>query len=183
MIHVLKEKASLSFCKKHIYFYKYAKWLRQKSQVTSAYENDKNVFADVRKSEYIRFFPDYFQDEVYEIYDYIYKQAKKLFDYDFWSIEYQKEDIKIIKYKNNDFFDWHYDCFHDMSKTRKVNFTIQLNENYEGGDLEFFKINCPKNKEMGTVILYSSFLPHRINPITKGIRYSMVGHLNGPEFR
>ena len=183
MIYILENKMSEDTCKKYIYFYKYAKWLRQESKVSSEL-HDTNIFSDIRKSEYIRLFKNYhFYEEVNEIYQFIYNNAIKLFNFDLYRSEDMFEDIKIIKYKKGDYFDWHYDCFNKTSKTRKINFTIQLNEDYKGGDLEFFKFDIPENKKKGTVILYPSFLPHRIIPISKGIRYCIVGHLNGPEFR
>ena len=182
MIQVFENIVSKDLCDKYIYFYKYAKWLRQDAKVTSTNGNHSEI-NNVRKSEYIRLLKNYFYDDVNEIYENIYQLAINSFDFDLYKCEDMFEDVKIIKYKKGDYFNWHYDCFHQMTKTRKINFTVQLNQNYEGGDLEFFEMSTPQNKTTGTVILYPAFLPHRIIPVTKGIRYSIVGHLNGPKFR
>ena len=184
MIYVIENKISEDECKFLIKFYKYASWLRQEAKVTNQ-GGDKNIFSDIRKSEYIRFFSSYFPNEVGYIYKMIYQECQNFFNYNLLPVEQMHEDIKIIKYRKGDFFDWHYDCFNSMTKTRKINFTIQLSDEseYEGGDLEFFKLDITRNKKRGTLILYPAYLAHRITMITKGKRYAMVGHLNGPEFR
>ena len=56
---------------------------------------------------------------------------------------------------------------------------------YEGGDLEFdFKQNaenenpqkriCSEIKEQGSIVIFPSFVWHRVKPVTKGTRYSLV---------
>jgi PKHD-type hydroxylase len=184
MIYILDNCIDKDFCKNCIKFYKYAKWLRQEAKVTSE-KDGGSIIPNIRKSEYIRFFPNSFKEETKEIYSIIYNYAVNSFNFKLFPLENMHEDIKIIKYKKGDHFNWHYDCFHETTKTRKINFSIQLSDedDYDGGDLEFFNLDINKNRKIGTVILYPAFLPHRINTVTKGIRYSIVGHLNGPEFQ
>lgn len=54
---------------------------------------------------------------------------------------------------------------------------------YEGGELQ---INTGKvlvaEKEKGTVIIFPSYLLHRVTPVTKGIRRSLVLWIEGPAF-
>ena len=67
--------------------------------------------------------------------------------------------------------------------------TIQLSEDYEGGEFEV--VRCRKgevevdtmDKSMGTVILFPSVLEHRVLPVTRGVRYSLVAWFSGPAFR
>ncbi|MFT7073376.1 MAG: PKHD-type hydroxylase [Patiriisocius sp.] len=65
--------------------------------------------------------------------------------------------------------------------------TIQLSDpnDYEGGDLRFMInkeiVNAPKEK--GTIIIFPSFIMHRVTPITKGTRQSIVGWVSGPPYR
>ena len=69
--------------------------------------------------------------------------------------------------------------------------TIQLSDSdeYEGGDFEFdndILANPPdKNilREKGRVLIFPSFLPHKVNPVTKGIRKSLVTWIEGPAWR
>ena len=66
---------------------------------------------------------------------------------------------------------------------RHISLIMNLNENYNGGDLVFFdnKNNETKRIELkeGSVVMFpSNFLyPHKIEPITKGTRYSIVAWL------
>ena len=38
-------------------------------------------------------------------------------------------------------------------------------------------------KNQGTIIVFPSFIRHRVNPVTKGIRYSLVNWFEGPAFK
>jgi|APGre2960657373_1045057.scaffolds.fasta_scaffold22206_3 PKHD-type hydroxylase len=71
---------------------------------------------------------------------------------------------------------------------RKLSIIIQLTdpETYEGGDLELLSsiehpICLPKSR--GTLIAFPSFQLHRVTPVTKGTRNSLVGWINGKQFR
>ena len=73
---------------------------------------------------------------------------------------------------------------------RKLSVTCQLTDGleYKGGDLEFdFRnydpplrnekyhvIKTPKTLSKGSVVVFPSFLWHRVKPVTEGIRYSLV---------
>lgn len=84
-------------------------------------------------------------------------------------------------------YDWHMDFgSNGLSTTRKLSCVIQLSdsEEYEGCDLEFMLhrniIKAPRKK--GAVIFFPSYLTHRVTPITKGIRNSIVIWFHGPPF-
>ncbi len=72
---------------------------------------------------------------------------------------------------------------------RKLTFVIQLSdpETYQGGDLTFQHLEQypPANeiRAQGTVIFFPSLFYHQANPVTSGIRYSLVGWWNGPHWR
>ena len=89
------------------------------------------------------------------------------------------QDINLLKYERGNFYDTHIDSFHTVN--RQLSFIINLNNTYEGGDLVFYKPieKSPYSKislQKGDLMLFpSNFLyPHRILPITQGVRYSMV---------
>ena len=57
---------------------------------------------------------------------------------------------------------------------------------YEGGDFEFRdgkNVDLFNAKERGTIIVFPSLLYHRITPLTKGNRYSIVGWVVGPRWK
>jgi PKHD-type hydroxylase len=78
----------------------------------------------------------------------------------------------------------------DMIETRKLSVTLCLNEagvDYEGGE---FQINSGQEKDAettpairGRAFLFPSFMIHRVAPVTKGKRKSLVVWCNGPKFK
>jgi PKHD-type hydroxylase len=89
-------------------------------------------------------------------------------------------------------YDWHTDMefdtnHHDGIEPRKLSITIPLNEDYEGGQ---FQLNMSTEdnphiveQRRGRVIAFPSFLLHRVTPLTRGIRKSIVIWVVGPKFR
>jgi PKHD-type hydroxylase len=127
------------------------------------------------------------------------KNAGWNFDWD-WT-----ESCQFTKYKHNQYYDWHSDSWpkpYDKEgpsngKIRKLSMTCQLTDGseYEGGELEFdFRNYDPhmreesqhlkKAKEIlpkGSIIVFPSFVWHRVKPVTSGTRYSLVAwHLGKP---
>ena len=84
-------------------------------------------------------------------------------------------------------YDWHMDIGPGSISHRKVSITIQLSDpsEYEGGDLELWyggsTIQIPKNK--GLTVIFPSFSMHRVTPITKGIRKSLVLWVGGEHYK
>ena len=69
---------------------------------------------------------------------------------------------------------------------RKLSFTLQLSDpnDYEGGNLILYlphKFIVPKKR--GTFIIFPSFIPHAVYPVTKGVRHSAVSWILGPPYR
>lgn len=82
---------------------------------------------------------------------------------------------------------WHSDVGNDKQAQRKLSITFQMSdaEDYEGGDLEFNAAGqvetAPKKK--GQLILFPSYVLHRVAPVTKGVRRAMVAWIVGPPFK
>jgi|TARA_R100000005_G_C4902285_1_gene143895 Rps23 Pro-64 3,4-dihydroxylase Tpa1-like proline 4-hydroxylase len=89
--------------------------------------------------------------------------------------------IDLLKYSPGGRYNLHVDHFSNVS--RHLSIIINLNNNYEGGDLVFTdpKSNEVKRLKLGErsiVFFPSNFMyPHKIEPITKGTRYSIVAWL------
>jgi predicted 2-oxoglutarate/Fe(II)-dependent dioxygenase YbiX len=88
----------------------------------------------------------------------------------------------LLKYEKGGKYEIHVDSF--IHATRELTCIINLNDDYQGGDFCFFDsfgkkeiMKCSLKK--GSVLFFpSNFLyPHKINPITEGIRYSVVSWL------
>jgi PKHD-type hydroxylase len=130
-------------------------------------------------------------------------QANRLagwnFDWDF------SESCQFTKYKLNQFYDWHCDSWEapyanpdnkdTNGKIRKLSVTCSLSapEDYEGGELEFDFRNmdpdkksirkCAEIKPRGSIVVFPSYVWHRVKPVTKGTRYSLVIWNLGYPFR
>jgi PKHD-type hydroxylase len=132
-------------------------------------------------------------------------QANRLagwnFDWDF------SESCQFTKYKLNQYYDWHCDSWdvpynkpedpNSHGKIRKLSMTCQLTDGseYQGGELQFDCRNYDPHmrdedkhlltvKEIlpkGSIVVFPSFVWHRVQPVTRGTRYSLVvWHLGYP---
>jgi len=121
-------------------------------------------------------------------------QANRLAGWDFqWDFS---EACQFTKYKLNQHYDWHCDSWESayankdnpdtFGKIRKLSVTCSLSapEDYEGGELEFDFRNtdpdkqsvrkCAEIKPRGSIVVFPSHVWHRVKPVTKGTRYSLV---------
>jgi|SaaInlV_110m_DNA_1040235.scaffolds.fasta_scaffold04701_3 PKHD-type hydroxylase len=90
-------------------------------------------------------------------------------------------------------YDWHMDIVPSKDSNsvedRKITVVVQLSDpdSYEGGDLEFIgtggTIDKRKSRSRGTVFSFPSFLTHRVTPVTKGVRRSLVLWYTGPNLK
>ena len=84
-------------------------------------------------------------------------------------------------------YDWHMDAGHGMMRHRKVSLTVQLTDtdDYEGGELQLWRgqnpLNAPRGK--GTVVIFPSYMMHRVTEVTKGTRESLVLWVGGDHYR
>jgi len=96
------------------------------------------------------------------------------------------EEIQYTVYNESDqgHYDWHIDMGPSKER-RKISLVVQLSDpsEYEGGELQINtgSIIVPE-MEKGTVILFPSYLLHRVTPVTRGTRRSLVLWINGPAF-
>ena len=107
-------------------------------------------------------------------------------------IDYLRE-IQHTTYRaeNSGHYDWHYDTFWANPTTydRKISIVIQLSESedYVGGNLQFDaqypQPNAEEIRQKGTVIVFPSFLVHRVTPVLSGVRKSLVTWIQGPKFK
>jgi|SRR6056300_1447571 len=84
-------------------------------------------------------------------------------------------------------YDWHID--ESRSYVYDIKFTLLINistEKYEGGDFFIFENNEKQVSEFsnpGDVIMFKSYLNHKVSPVTKGVRKSLAFFIEGPKFR
>ena len=103
--------------------------------------------------------------------------------------------IRFNRYKKNKKMAFHCDHIHTIfdGKIRGVpslSVLGALNDNYEGGEFQFAilkqdkcTIDTPEFNKTGMIIVFPSDMEHRVAPVTKGIRYSLVVWFLGPPFK
>lgn len=97
-----------------------------------------------------------------------------------------REHLQLSMYNENEqgHYEWHMDCGSGFGSGRKVSLTVQLSDpaEYEGGDMQFLITQKPitLSKEQGTAVVFPSYMEHRVLPVTKGKRYSLVIWVTGP---
>ena len=84
------------------------------------------------------------------------------------------EGYNILRYTPGGKYDVHVD--HGTDNNRAITIIINLNDDYEGGEISFFERTYTLKLQKGSVLVFpSSFVfDHTICPITDGVRYSFV---------
>ena len=124
---------------------------------------------------------------------------------DGWNFECDwNESSQFTIYEKGHYYGWHADQKPEPNKNkdknldgkiRKLSLTLQLTDNteYEGGDFQFMwirddtkgflnVITIDDARDIGTVIIFPSFIYHQVLPITKGKRETLVNWSLGNEF-
>ena len=122
-----------------------------------------------------------------------------------WNFEWDwSEYCQFTIYKKGQYYDWNCDSWDKhyeeegptKGKIRKLSVTVSLSDpkDYKGGELQFdFRQNDPDKKReirtcteilpKGSLVVFPSFVWHRVKPITKGVRYSLVNWNLGWPFK
>ena len=141
-------------------------------------------------------------NKVNEIAWHFLREANKItFNY---KLEYF-QPVQFARYRNGGHYDWHQDASgqNPHGEARKLSLTFSLTDSdaYEGGNLEFYGGGKPMEdmelpdgtiipaaqiyqdiRDQGSVIVFDSRDFHRVTPVTKGTRYSIVCWTVGPNF-
>lgn len=98
----------------------------------------------------------------------------------FYLIEnYQKYDsFQILKYGNGQHFSNHVDdC---LAYHRRISMSYYLNNDFDGGEIEFPRFNLKYKPEGNDLLLFPStyIYNHKIYPVTDGTRYAVVNWIH-----
>jgi len=98
------------------------------------------------------------------------------------------EMAQYTEYPYGGFYDWHMDSdvnFAHEPTVRKISMTCLLSHEseFEGGELQIEKEENKVILKQGQAVFFASFILHRVAPITKGVRKSLVMWFGGPPLR
>ena len=98
------------------------------------------------------------------------------------------EPAQFTEYSNGGFYDWHIDSDVECSKeppVRKISMTLLLSKDdeFEGGGLELMSEGKFARPKQGHAIFFASFIRHRVVPVTKGTRRSLLMWFGGTPFK
>jgi PKHD-type hydroxylase len=101
------------------------------------------------------------------------------------------EPAQFTEYPKGGFYDWHMDLNafgqNGQNPIRKISMTLLLSDpkDFNGGDLLFSEMGDtkPLPLKQGQAIFFASFLRHKVAPVKKGIRRSMVMWFGGPPLK
>jgi len=98
------------------------------------------------------------------------------------------ELAQYTSYPTGGFYEWHTD--NDVTginepTVRKISMTLLLSPptDFDGGELELMEKKKKAKLVQGQAIFFASFIPHRVLPVTRGTRKSLVMWFGGPPLR
>ena len=116
-----------------------------------------------------------------------------------WNFQWDfSENCQFTQYKKGQYYDWHCDGWDrpyqkqqgdpSNGKIRKLSVTVSLSEggvDYKGGELEFdfrnlgpdkkrYGRKCKEILPKGSLVVFPGFIWHRVCPVKKGTRHSLV---------
>ena len=104
------------------------------------------------------------------------------------------EPLQYGEYNKSQEYGWHVDQHNEPysdRRVRKISFSVFINDDYTGGEFDL-ELHSPSIKTryetfsklpLNTALFFQSDYWHRVRPVTKGVRKSLVGWVLGPEFR
>ena len=138
--------------------------------------NNTEEINDVRKSNQI-YYP------YYKKYPFLLEKMSKLLNKYInvkgFDLDYEHSEFQFTEYNIGGHFDWHKDVYGEKitNYDRYCSLVIQLNDNYEDGDLQIKNLNeeiITVEKGVGNLILFLSDIEHRVIPVKSGSRYTIV---------
>lgn len=160
-----------------------------KSMDGTIFSGDSEVTGDYRKSK-VRWLDRENFGDIYDILEtYMHTSNTESFGLDVWD---KAVDVQYTEYFGSEggHYDWHHDVHWSDPKAsqRKISIVIQLSDpdDYEGGDFEFMFCETPSKdlfSKKGSVLAFPSHQVHRVTPVTKGTRRTLVAWFEGARWR
>lgn len=140
--------------------------------------DDNQETNDYRKTKWLNL-PESIRSQLYNTIFQIHEEhLKPLYNSTIDSVE----GPQFLRYDINDHYDKHNDSeSYENGKLKRVvnrdiSLLLYLNDDYEGGHLEFTELQLTIRPKAGMLIAFPSYLEfeHKVHPVTKGTRYAIV---------
>ena len=145
------------------------------------------VLTSMRRAKCIFIEPSRFCDVFTTVKSLIATANSSYFNFDLFDMA---EGIQYTEYHASDkgFYDWHMDVGGGTKSRRKLSIVVQLSDpsEYDGGELQMHteaRDPVTIGKDKGLAVVFPSYLLHRVTPVTRGVRRSLVAWVDGPPFR
>ena len=96
----------------------------------------------------------------------------------------------MLRYDKGGYYDWHsdYGVSENPEGDRKLSLSLQLSDvwEYNGGNMRIRDWNNREHDmdmECGNAMVFDSRVPHKVFPVTNGVRYAIVAWAHGPQLR
>jgi PKHD-type hydroxylase len=105
-----------------------------------------------------------------------------------WGFALGKPDaVQFTRYGPGQYCEWHTDALllSAAAQTRKISVIGVLSgpDEYDGGELELEGVSPPLRPARGSVIDFPAALRHRVAPVTRSVRRTVAGWVQGPNLR
>jgi len=174
-ITVFEDVLSVDQCDKIVSTYKDS--LHWKPALTTGDVRDNNQSSSKRKCDTISLSSltgiqdKYIDEQLYTVYSKcMHEYCSTVSDL---SVE-EDEGYMLLRYTTGGEYIQHVDA--GKSNNRSLSAIIALNDEYEGGEIEFFGGAHKIRLNKGSAVFFPSTFqyPHRVTPVTSGVRYSVV---------
>jgi hypothetical protein len=101
-----------------------------------------------------------------------------------FSLTKLSDTLQLIKHDKNQLINWRKDLGSEKLSTKKISIMVFLSDtnNYQGGEVEAFLGFTKLNQEKGTILFFPSYIPYKIDGMTEGEKYILMGWGLGPHF-
>ena len=112
---------------------------------------------------------------------------KEHFGYSLYDVnDYDRIHINTYSSKNKGRYDWHVDAARTWVNDLKFTVLINISEKkYDGGSFFLFKMGPMEVTSLskpGTMLMFQSWVPHRVLPVISGSRKTIAIFVKGPRF-
>ena len=159
---------------------------KQDASVGNSKGTKERVIDTKTRTSHISWIPFKKMNEMYKDIEHIMKTTNSNhFGFDGMTIT---EQAQYTEYPEGGFYDWHIDNDVNMAHeppVRKISMTCLLSpeSEFQGGDLELMSEGQIAKLKQGHVVFFASFIRHRVKPVIKGNRKSLVMWFGGTPFK